>query len=68
MRFNKYVRNGSVQRFNDGEFSGVMLFGKALYDPRDPWSPRHLLGRPEELVFTVAGRTYYPTPEGYEQV
>ena len=69
---NKYIRNGEVQRFNDGMFCGVLLYGDALFDPHamiEPHCiPRHLMGRPHEMVLHIAGVTYYPTKFGYERI
>lgn len=81
MRLNKYVRNGAVQFDHDGPYRLTLLYGTSKYDPRlkqVSWatfdgvaipaaasiSPDQM-GRPNEIVFHVAGTTYYPTQTGY---
>lgn len=75
MAHNQYVRNGTVQRFDGGEYRGVFLYGLRVFDPvaakRDfpnavlSWNE---LGRPNEIVLHIAGVTYYPTRSGYVPV
>jgi hypothetical protein len=64
---NRYVRNGSVQISDDGCFRMIFLYGEAVYDPRsDMFGVGGLkIGRPNELVFHITGRTFYPTLHGY---
>ena len=65
MSFNTYVRNGSVVRGEDGPLKTTMLFGQKMFDPcalfEPSCIPRHLHGRPHEMVLHIAGETYYPT-------
>ena len=72
MARNTYVRNGSVERFDDGTYRGLMLCGEKKYDPHamiEPHSiPYSQLGRPHEMVLHIAGVMYYPTPTGYELI
>ena len=69
---NTYVRNGEVERFDDGTYRCVMLYGQKLFDPQamiHPHSfPCSMMGKPHELVLHIAGVTYYPTRTGYERI
>jgi hypothetical protein len=66
---NEYIRDGEVRRGEDGRI--VFLFGIKLYDPRafdrgglfQPYD--NAFGRPNEIVFHIAGETYFPTKNGY---
>lgn len=69
MAHNTYVRNGSVERFDTPLYRGTLLYGEKLFDPHALFEPhcipRHLMGKPHEMVLHIAGVTYYPTPAGY---
>ena len=72
MAHNTYVRNGSVQRFEDGAYRGAILYGERKFDPHALFGihriPHTHIGQPHEMVLHVAGVTYYPTPDGYERI
>ena len=69
-RPNQYVRNGEVKPFeadlgNGAIIKGVYLYGTAKYDPHSPFVPSEHRGLSGEMIFHVAGATYYPTNAGY---
>lgn len=72
MAHNTYVRNGSVERFDDGTYRGVCLYGERKFDPHAMIEPHCIppwhMGQPHEMVLHIAGVTYYPTPTGYERI
>ena len=72
MTFNTYVRNGSVVRSDSDGWKLTLLFGEKVFDPvamiQPCCIPRHLHGRPHEIVLHIAGETYYPTTKGYVKI
>lgn len=65
----QYVRNGSVQIVESEGYRLTMLYGEAVFDPkRTPDNLGFKLGKPDELIFYIAGATYYPTIDGYQRL
>lgn len=57
---NSYVRNGRAEHTE----YGWLLYGTVVSDPRYP-IPGWGTGTPREMILHIAGKTYYPTRDGY---
>lgn len=60
MAHNSYVRNGHAEHTEYGWF----LFGTVVCDPTLA-IPGWGIGTPREMILHIAGKTYYPTRDGY---
>ena len=67
VKSNRYIRNGDVQVSVIDGMRWTCLYGDVCSDPKSDlfgmWGMR--VGRSNELVFHIAGSTFYPTNKGY---